>query len=307
MAPRERHSIITGTGSCIPGRTVTNNEFLHNRFFASYGEPLDPANTPGIVAKFQEITDIAERRHATDDLLASDLACAAASEALASAGIDPESLDYVIVAHNFGDVRADNPRSDFVPSLAARVKQKLGIRNPFCVAYDLPFGCPGWLQARDPGRLLPPVRRREQGPGDRRRDAVPGVRPARPRQHALRRRCGGGGDRGDSARRAGGDPGPRHQVGHPRARAPPVDGHLLQPGVRGQPAVPQDARPHPVRVRAEHRARCRPPEPGEGGADPFRRQEGPAAPGQRQDGRGDPQAPVPALRAAHDTRRASCR
>jgi 3-oxoacyl-[acyl-carrier-protein] synthase-3 len=147
MTPRERHSIITGTGSCIPGRTVTNNDFLENRFYASYGEPLDPANTPSIIAKFRDITDIAERRYTTDDLLASDLACAAASEALTSSGADPESLDYVIVAHNFGDVRADNPRSDFVPSLAARVKQKLGIRNPFCVAYDLPFGCPGWLQA----------------------------------------------------------------------------------------------------------------------------------------------------------------
>jgi 3-oxoacyl-[acyl-carrier-protein] synthase III len=147
MTTRERSTIITGTGSCIPGRTVTNNEFLHNRFFAGYGEPLDPANTPSIVAKFQEITDIAERRYATDDLLTSDLAYAAAGEALAAAGTDPESLDYVIVAHNFGDVRADNPRSDLVPSLAARVKQKLGIRNPFCVAYDLPFGCPGWLQA----------------------------------------------------------------------------------------------------------------------------------------------------------------
>jgi 3-oxoacyl-[acyl-carrier-protein] synthase-3 len=39
-----------------------------------------------------------------------------------------------------------NVRSDFVPSLAARVKHKLGIINPKTVAYDLPFGCPGWLQ-----------------------------------------------------------------------------------------------------------------------------------------------------------------
>jgi 3-oxoacyl-[acyl-carrier-protein] synthase-3 len=32
-----------------------------------------------------------------------------------------------------------------VPSLASRVKNKLGIKNPSCVAYDLLFGCPGWL------------------------------------------------------------------------------------------------------------------------------------------------------------------
>jgi len=65
---------------------------------------------------------------------------------LESSKIDKESLDYIIVAHNFGDVRADNKRSDFVPSLASRVKQKLGIENPKTIAYDVPFGCPGWLQ-----------------------------------------------------------------------------------------------------------------------------------------------------------------
>jgi 3-oxoacyl-[acyl-carrier-protein] synthase III len=78
--------------------------------------------------------------------LASDLAHLAAAAALQSSAIDPESLDYIIVAHNFGDVRAGNVRSDFVPSLAARVKHKLGIANPKTVAYDLPFGCPGWVQ-----------------------------------------------------------------------------------------------------------------------------------------------------------------
>lgn len=30
--------------------------------------------------------------------------------------------------------------------MAARVKAKLEIENPYCVAYDLPFGCPGWVQ-----------------------------------------------------------------------------------------------------------------------------------------------------------------
>jgi len=50
------------------------------------------------------------------------------------------------VAHNFGDVRAGSVRSDFVPSLAARVKHKLKIANPATVAYDVVCGCPGWLQ-----------------------------------------------------------------------------------------------------------------------------------------------------------------
>jgi 3-oxoacyl-[acyl-carrier-protein] synthase-3 len=70
----------------------------------------------------------------------------AARDALDSSGIDRESLDFLIVAHNFGDVRAGRLGPDFVPSLASRVKHKLRIANPRTVAYDLPFGCPGWLQ-----------------------------------------------------------------------------------------------------------------------------------------------------------------
>jgi len=141
-----RRSVIIGTGSYIPERRVVNDEFLENRFFMDYGEPLQVADNPRTVSRFQEITDIAERRWAADDQVASDLGLLAAEKALESAGIDRESLDYIIFAHNFGDVLADNRRSDFCPSLAARVKQHLAIANPECIAYDLPFGCPGWVQ-----------------------------------------------------------------------------------------------------------------------------------------------------------------
>jgi 3-oxoacyl-[acyl-carrier-protein] synthase-3 len=147
MASSTRSSVIIGTGCTIPKRVVTNEDFLQHRFYVPRGQHFDPADTAIVVAKFKEITDISERRYATPDQLTSDLALAAAREALTASAIDPETLDYIVVAHNFGDVRADNPRSDLVPTLAARVKQQLEIRNPFCVAYDLPFGCPGWLQA----------------------------------------------------------------------------------------------------------------------------------------------------------------
>jgi 3-oxoacyl-[acyl-carrier-protein] synthase-3 len=139
------HSIIVGTGSYIPERRVLNADFLNNIFCDAAGAQLAKSNEETI-RKLQEITGISERRYVTDDLVASDIACLAAREALTSSGIDPESLDYVIVAHNFGDVRADNRRSDFVPTVAARVKHRLGIVNPRTIAYDLPFGCPGWLQ-----------------------------------------------------------------------------------------------------------------------------------------------------------------
>lgn len=138
-------TFIVGTGSAIPERRVPNDAFADREFYDASGSRLAKSNQETI-RKLQEITGIADRRHADDDQVASDLALLSAKDALASSGIDPESLDHLIVAHNFGDVRADNPRSDFVPSLAARVKHRLGIKNPGTVAYDIAFGCPGWLQ-----------------------------------------------------------------------------------------------------------------------------------------------------------------
>lgn len=143
---KDIYTVIIGAGSYIPSRTVTNADFLQNVFFEAYDKPCDSSKTGTIVKKFEDITSIAERRYVVDDLVTSDMAVSSARKALVNSGVDKESLDYIIVAHNFGDIRADNRRSDFVPSLAARVKRKLEIHNPRCVAYDLPFGCAGWLQ-----------------------------------------------------------------------------------------------------------------------------------------------------------------
>jgi 3-oxoacyl-[acyl-carrier-protein] synthase-3 len=137
------HSIIIGTGSYIPTERVHNEIFLNTEFYDLDGKKLEKANEE-IIEKFEKITGITERRYVTDDLVTSDISFLAAKDALESSKIDKESLDYIIVAHNFGDVRADNKRSDFVPSLASRVKQKLGIENPKTIAYDLPFGCPDY-------------------------------------------------------------------------------------------------------------------------------------------------------------------
>ncbi len=140
------YSVITGTGNYIPGVSISNQDFLPNEFYDSAGKQLDKT-TQDIIEKFQEITTIRERRHVDNNLVTSDIAYFAATDAIQSANIDREELDYIIVAHNFGDVTHENKRSDIVPSLAARVKQKLEIKNPNTVAYDLIFGCPGWLQA----------------------------------------------------------------------------------------------------------------------------------------------------------------
>jgi 3-oxoacyl-[acyl-carrier-protein] synthase-3 len=143
---RPVYSVITGTGSYIPSKCVSNEDFLSNDFYDVDGRKL-PKDNHEIIEKFFQITTITERRYVTDELVTSDMATYAAIEAIRSAGIDKEELDYIIVAHNFGDVKKAIRRMDAVPCLASRVKHKLGIKNPFTIAYDLLFGCPGWLQA----------------------------------------------------------------------------------------------------------------------------------------------------------------
>jgi 3-oxoacyl-[acyl-carrier-protein] synthase III len=140
------YSVITGSGSYVPTKIVKNSEFLSREFFEPSGEKITKSNEE-IVEKFKEITDIEERRYIEDDYVTSDLGYLAAADAIKSANVDKESFDYIIVAHNFGDVQKDNHKVDIVPTLASRIKQKLGIKNPDTIAYDLPFGCPGWLQA----------------------------------------------------------------------------------------------------------------------------------------------------------------
>ncbi|MBN1850083.1 MAG: ketoacyl-ACP synthase III [Deltaproteobacteria bacterium] len=139
------NAVITGTGSFIPTKVVRNVDFLKNEFYDEHGKRIEKSNEE-IIQKFEQITGITERRYVTDDQLTSDIAYMASRDALESAQVDPEELDLIIVAHNFGDIKADNKKTDLIPSLATRVKHHLQIENPDTIAYDLPFGCPGWLQ-----------------------------------------------------------------------------------------------------------------------------------------------------------------
>jgi 3-oxoacyl-[acyl-carrier-protein] synthase III len=138
-------SVITGSGSYIPPFIQTNQDFAQYEFYTSEGQPL-PVDPREVVEKFKKITGIEERRYTTDDLNASNIGYEAACKAILDSGTDPETLDQIIVAHNFGNVIKDTIQTAAVPSLASQLKHTLGIRNPDCVAYDLLFGCPGWLQ-----------------------------------------------------------------------------------------------------------------------------------------------------------------
>ena len=137
---------ITGTGSYIPKEITSNKDFENHDFYNEDGTSFTHQNDV-IIEKFKAITGISERRYAQEKYSTSDIASFAAQKAIDYAKIDPETLDYIIVAHNYGDVKHGSNQSDTVPSLASRVKSKLQIKNPSCVAYDLIFGCPGWLEA----------------------------------------------------------------------------------------------------------------------------------------------------------------
>lgn len=136
---------ITGSGSYIPTEVVTNLDFAKHIFLNDDGTDF-PHTNEIIAQKFLEITGIEERRYVTDNLLTSDIATIAAKLAIKDANINPETLDYIIFAHNFGNVKNGAIQTDILPSLATRVKHDLKIKNPKCVAYDILFGCPGWIE-----------------------------------------------------------------------------------------------------------------------------------------------------------------
>lgn len=137
---------IKGTGCYLPPNNIPNSEFLSSDFYDEKGEKFERSNQE-IIEKFKDITTIGNRLYVDDDCVTSDVAFYAAQKALESAKLDKEELDYIIVAHNFGDLGKSGTQVDIVPSIASRVKASLEIQNPACVAYDVIFGCPGWLQA----------------------------------------------------------------------------------------------------------------------------------------------------------------
>ena len=136
---------ISGIGSYIPEKKISNTDFSNHVFLNEDGTPFGYSNEV-VINKFKGITGIEKRRYAEDHYSSSDLAFFASQKAIENAKIDPETIDYIIFAHNFGDVKKGAIQSDMLPSLATRVKHKLQIKNPRCVAYDILFGCPGWIE-----------------------------------------------------------------------------------------------------------------------------------------------------------------
>lgn len=139
------NTLIIGSGSYLPTKIIGRTHFQDSVFYGDDGVKIDKPNEE-IIQKFVDITEIENRRYLEDNEFNSDLGFRAAKEAIEDAGIDQEELDYIVYASNFGEVNKDG-MTNFMPSMSARVKNKLGIRNRKCVNYDMIFGCPGWVEA----------------------------------------------------------------------------------------------------------------------------------------------------------------
>lgn len=143
---KQIYTRIIGTGSYLPPKIIMNDYFNSYTFYdAATKKPFEKTNQE-IIRKFYEITNIEERRWVSDDQVTSDIAVLAIKDACKSAAITPESLDFIIIGHNFGDILPGNVRTDVLPGLANRVKEKLAIQNPSCICLDVISGCPGWTQ-----------------------------------------------------------------------------------------------------------------------------------------------------------------
>ncbi|RRQ24650.1 ketoacyl-ACP synthase III [Guyparkeria sp. SCN-R1] len=117
------HSRITGTGSYLPERVMTNHDLE---------QIVDTSD-----AWIRERTGIEQRHIAAEGQLTSDLAEPAARRALEAAGRVPEEVDLIIVA-------TTTPDRTF-PSTACLLQQKLGIHGP--PAFDVQAVCTGFVYA----------------------------------------------------------------------------------------------------------------------------------------------------------------
>ncbi len=126
MTPR--YSRITGTGSHLPPRRVTNDDLVAELA----GRGVETSNE-WIV----ERTGIRARHFAAPDVAASDLALPAAQAAMQAAGVQPADIDLIVVATSTPDM--------VFPSTAAILQHKLGIAG--CPAFDVQAVCSGFVYA----------------------------------------------------------------------------------------------------------------------------------------------------------------
>ena len=138
-------TVIKGTGSVLPASIIPNNHFDNHVFYDKNG--VKSSKTAAELAiKLEAITGIYERRYIPSDQDTIPLMTEGARRAVADAGIKVNDLDGIIVAHNAGNMLPEVKAFHTIPNLAALLKNALDCTNHECFAYDILFGCPGWLQ-----------------------------------------------------------------------------------------------------------------------------------------------------------------
>ena len=139
-------TIILGTGSVIPEMVVPNSHFTSNEFYGRDGVKSEKSSAE-IIEKLESITGIRERRYVPFDQDSIDLMTEASRLAVADSGLAVNQLSGIIVAHNAGNMIPQTGVFHTVPNLAASLKNRLNCTTNDCFAYDILFGCPGWIQA----------------------------------------------------------------------------------------------------------------------------------------------------------------
>ncbi len=136
---------IKGTGSFLPEKIIKNNAFLNHNFYDGLGKKSEKP-VAEVVAKLEAITGIRERRYIPDNENSIPLMTKASRNAILDAKLQSNDIQGVIVAHNAGNMLLAGNGVQSVPNLAALLKNALKIENHDCFAYDILFGCPGWVQ-----------------------------------------------------------------------------------------------------------------------------------------------------------------
>jgi 3-oxoacyl-[acyl-carrier-protein] synthase III len=122
------YSRITGTGSHLPPRRLTNDDMV---------AMLAPKGIETSDQWIIERTGIRARHFADDGVFASDMGVEAARAALEAAGRTAKDIDLIIVATSTPDM--------VFPSTAAIIQHKLGVAG--CPAFDLQAVCSGFVYA----------------------------------------------------------------------------------------------------------------------------------------------------------------
>jgi 3-oxoacyl-[acyl-carrier-protein] synthase III len=136
---------ITGTGTTLPAMVVKNEYFLNREFYDKEGNKNErPLNE--VIEKLEAITGIAERRYVPFDQDSVPIMAETALKTITDAGLGVNDLSGIIVAHNAGNMIVDKKIFHPVPNMAALLKNRINSTNHECFAYDILFGCPGWVQ-----------------------------------------------------------------------------------------------------------------------------------------------------------------